>query len=94
MQIDFPLFLQMLVYITLIILIIIFIVLGIRLIGTLSKVDRILDDVERKLIKTDQIFEMVDTISDYASNIGDKVIGGFLKVVTKLIRKKGNDEDE
>lgn len=94
MQIDFTLFLQTLVYIVLIILIIIFIVIGIKLIGTLSKVDRLLDDVQKKVDRTDEFFEMIDRFSDYASNVGDKIIGGFLKVVTKLVRKKGNDEDE
>jgi len=94
MQIDFTLFLQTLVYIVLIILIIIFIVIGIKLIGTLSKVDRMLDDVQKKIDRTDEFFDMIDRVSDYASNVGDKIIGGFLKVVTKIVRKKGNDEDE
>lgn len=94
MQIDFSLFLQMLVYIVLIILIIIFIIIGIKLIGTLSKVDKLLDDVQKKVDRTEEFFEMIDRVSDYASNIGDKIIGGVLKTVTKLLRKKGNDEDE
>ena len=94
MQIDLTLFLQILVYILLIALIIIFIILGIKVINMLSKVDKVIDDVEDRIHKTDNMFSLIDRVTDYTSNISDKVIGGIFNFVSSIFKKKGNDKYE
>ena len=94
MTIDFTMFLQILIYMLLIALIIVFLILGIRLIKFLSKMDKVVDDVEDKLKKTDNVFGLIDRTADIASNVSDKVITGIFNFVSNIFKKKGNDLDE
>lgn len=95
MMIDLNNFLTILLYISCIILVIIFIVLGIKLIKTLGKIDGVIEDVNNKMNKVNGVFDIIDKTTDYASTISDKIIGTLSRFVNSLInRKKGNDEDE
>lgn len=94
MQIDVSLFLQLLIYLFLIALIIIFIILGIKLIKTLTKIDKLIDDVEDRVHKTDNMFSLIDKTADIASNVSDKIIAGIFNFVSNIFKKKGNDENE
>ena len=88
-------FLQLILYISLIILVIVWMVLGIKLIKSLKKVDIIIDDVNKKINKVDGVFNIIDKTTDYASCISDKIISGISNFISgKLKKKKGNDEDE
>ena len=95
MTVDLNELLGLVLYISCIILVIVFIVLGIKLIKTLKKVDNVIDDVNGKMSKVDGVFDIIDKTTDYASSISDKIISGISNFVNALIRKrKGNDEDE
>lgn len=95
MMIDFNQFLAILLYVSLIVLVIICIILGINLIGTLKKVDKVIDDVNGKMNKVNGVFEIIDKTTDYASSISDKIIGAITGFVGALLKKKkGKDEDE
>ena len=95
MMIDINEFLQIMLYFGLIVLIVIFIILGIKLIKTLTKVDQIIDDVNTKMDKVDGVFNIIDRTTDYASSISDKIIGAISSFVGMFFKKKkGNDEDE
>ena len=95
MMIDFDELLRIILYVGLIVLVIIVIILGIRLMKTLKKVDGLLDDVNVKITKVNGVFDIIDKTTDYASLISDKILNGiysFISVFTK--RKKGNDNNE
>ena len=95
MIIDLNALLQVILYLTLITLVIILIVLGIKLIKTLRKVDDVIDDVNKKMLKVNGLFNIIDKTTDYASTISDKLINGISNFINVLFRKKkGNDEDE
>ena len=95
MMIDINEFLQIMLYFGLIILIAIFIVLGIKLIRTLTRIDQIIDDVNDKMDKVDGVFNIIDKTTDYASSISDKIIGAISSFIGILFKKKkGNEEDE
>ena len=94
MQIDVSLFLQLLIYLFLIALIIIFIILGIKLIKTLTKIDKLIDDVEDRVHKTDNMFSLIDKTADIASNVSDKIIAGIFNFVSNIFKKKGNGKNE
>lgn len=94
MTIDFTMFLQILIYILLIALIIIFIILGIKLIKFLTRMDNVMDDVEDKLHKTDNVFGLIDRTADIASNVSDKIITGIFNFISNIFKKKGNDDYE
>ena len=87
--------LTLILFISLIILVIIFMFVGIKLIKTLKKVDKVIEDVNGKMIKVNGVFDIIDKTTDYAANVSDKIINavtGFFNVL--LRKKKGNDEDE
>lgn len=94
MQIDFTLFLQILIYILLIALIIILIVLSIKAIKFLTRMDKVVDDLEDKIHKTDNVFSLIDRTADIASSVSDKVVSGIFNFISNIFKKKGNDEDE
>lgn len=86
--------LPILLYLALIVLVIVFIVFIIKLIKTLQKVDVILDDVTRKLIKMDGLFSLIDRTTDQAANISEKVTSALSKVVNFILRRKKGKSDE
>ena len=95
MMVDLNNLLTIVLFLALIVLVIIFIIVGIKLIKTLKKVDEVINDVNGKMNKVNGVFEIIDRTTDYASTIGDKIIGTLSKFINSLIfKKKGNDDDE
>lgn len=95
MTIDFKEFLMVDLLIALLTLVIIFIIVGIKLIKTLSRVDKTLDVIDDKLSKTDGVFNIVEKTSSFADEISDKAAVLASSLISKFIkRKKGIDEDE
>ncbi len=95
MTIDVNEMLVVILYMSLIALVIIFAVLGIKLIKTLKKVDSVIDDVNGKMRKVNGVFDIIDKTTDYASSISDKVINSISGFITMLFKKKkGNSEEE
>ena len=94
-MIDINELLPILLYIALIILVIFVIVFVIRLTKTLNKVDLLLDDVNRKMVKVDGLFDIIDRTTDFASNISDKVISAVSNGINFIFRrKKGRGKNE
>ena len=95
MTIDFKEFLFIDLIIALLTLVIIFIIVGIKLIKTLSKFDKTLDVIEDKLTKTDGVLNIVEKTGSFANEISDKAVLLASNLISKFIkRKKGIDEDE
>ena len=71
-----------------IILLIVIIILGIRLIQILNKVDRVVDNVEAKVNSLNTAFDVVSKATDTLAVIGDSVVSGITGVVTRFINKR------
>ncbi len=84
--------LPIIVYILLIVLLIVTIILGIKLIGTIGKVDALVEDVTKKVKTLDRVFELVDVATDKVSVVADTAISfitsGFKKVFGMLNKTK------
>lgn len=94
-MVDIEVALRACLYIALIVLVIIFIILGIRLIKTLKKVDGILDNVDEKMDKVNGVFDIIDKTTDIAVGVSDKIINKISRLIEGVFkRKKGNDLDE
>lgn len=76
------------------ILLIVLIILGIKMLGTIKRVDAILDDVEQKSLKIDGVFDLVANTTDTLSAVSSKVFDFLIGFVTGLFNKKGNDRNE
>ena len=90
--------LPILLYRLAIVLVIVFIILGIKLIATIDKANAILDDVERKSKSLNGLFNVIDGVTDTLSILSDTVVASITSVLGKIIpkrkKKERNKEDE
>lgn len=85
--------LPIIIYFLLIVLLIIAIVIGIKLITTMNKVDKLVEDVNEKLESLNDIFNMAEYISGKMSAISETIIGVVTAAISKIF-KKFNKESE
>ena len=74
------------------ILIVALIVLVMKLIFTVDRVNKMLDDVEVKVSKLDKMFDIVDVITDNMSLLSDKIVDTISNLIRKLFNKNGKEE--
>jgi uncharacterized protein YoxC len=86
--------LPIIIYFLLIILIIIGIILGIRAIQTLNKVDRVVDDVNDKVQSLNGFFNIIDFTTDKIVSITDKVVEGISGLIGNVFRRRHTEKDE
>lgn len=86
--------LVVLLYESLIILVIVLIVLGIRLIKTLKKANVMIDDINTKMSKLDGVFDIIDVTSEGAATISSKILAIVSSALNVFTTKKGKDIDE
>jgi len=82
------------IYILLIALIVVGIILGIKLIITIDKVNFIVDDISEKVSSLDNLFKVVSGVSDKFSLISSKLTDTILGLISKIGSKKRKKEDE
>ena len=77
------------------VLLITLIILVIKCMGTIKKINSVVDDVSAKAGKLDGVFNIIDNTTDVISNVGDKVIDFITGAITGLFaRKKKKKEEE
>ena len=86
--------LPIVVYILLIMLIIVGIILGIKIIITIDKVTKIVDDVNEKFTKISPLLDTFGFISNKMSDIIGTVFGAAENLITKLFLNKKKVESE
>ena len=65
----------------------------VRLLNTLDKVDKAIDDYNQKSSKLDGLFDIVDNTTDMVANISDLAVGFITKSITNIINKKERKEE-
>lgn len=89
--------LPIIIYFLLIVLLIVGIVVGIRLIFTISKIDELLDEVNEKLSSFDRLFNVINFTSDRFGVIAETVLSFItskIKKLTKTKRKSKREDDD
>ena len=86
--------LPVVIYLLLIVLLVGVIVIGIKLIFTLNKVDLLLDDVTKKVHSLDRVFNMIDYTTDKVTMISDTVVNFITSKLKRIIKFKKNDEED
>ena len=92
-------FLEILVYVLGSILLLALIILTVKLILSVDRINAILDDVEDKMKTVDEVFSVIDRITDSFSMISDRIVDSLASIVSKLFttkkrRKKIKEEME
>lgn len=70
------------------VLVVFLIVISIKLLYTVDKINVILDDTEKKLKSVNGVFTAIDTVTDSITLISETVIGKVLMMVEKIFKKK------
>ena len=95
---DASLFFQYTLFLLGSILLIVLIFLGIKMILTLGKVDKLVEDISEKSRKLDGAFGTIDKVTDAISSVNDKFIGIAFNVISnfahRIKRKKERDDDD
>lgn len=81
-------YLQFLLYVLGAVLLGALIVLVIKLIYSVNRVNNLLDNVERKLKTFDKAFVAVDRIVDSFSSVSDHIVDGISNAISKIFSHK------
>lgn len=88
-------FLPIVIYLLLIALLTIGIILGIKTIITMNKLEKVVDNVNEKVESLNSIFSIIDFTTDKIASFTDKVVEVAGNLFSKvLFRKKRNGESE
>ncbi len=89
-------FLPIVIYFLLIIFLVIGILLGIRFIITLNKLDKVVEDVNQKVQTLNGFFHIIDYTTDKLVLATDKVVEGITALFKKVVfsKKKKNLKKE
>ena len=88
--------LPIIIYFLLIVLLVVSIIVGIKLIFTITKVDELIDDVTEKLSSFDRLFNVINFKTDRFGVISETVISFITSKLKKLMKpkRKTKREDE
>lgn len=81
-------FLPVLMYSLLSVLIVVLIVLGIRLLETVNRVNKLLDDVEKKMDSMNGLFNVMDFVTTKATIVTDTIASTIIGAVSNLVKKE------
>jgi len=87
-------FLQILLYVLGAVLMVCLIVLIIKTIYTVNRINFLLDSVERKMKTLDQIFGVIDRFADSFSLATDKITSGIVNFASKIFKKKKKERED
>ncbi len=71
------------------VLLVFLIVLTVRMIKTLNRVDYLLEDVNRKSSKIDGVFDIIDNATDAISHVSDLATNYLMTKIKKVFDRKG-----
>ena len=69
------------------------IVLGVRLIQTLNRVDTLIDDVNLKASKLNGVFDIVDHTADALASVSDMAVGYITRTVSRIMNRKRKEDN-
>ncbi|MEG0794257.1 MAG: hypothetical protein RSF02_01325 [Bacilli bacterium] len=87
-------FLPLIIYILLIALLVIGIVLGIKTIITMDKVEKVVDNVNDKVESLNSVFSIIDFTTDKIATFTDRVVELASNLFSKIWYKKGITKEE
>ncbi len=88
-------YLPLIIYVLLIVILIVGIILGIKSIRTLTKVEKVVDEVNDKVQALNGFFNIIDFTTDKLVSLTDRLVDGVTSVFGKFFNKKikkGEDE--
>ncbi len=76
------------------ILLVVLIILGIKLINTMNKIQVVVDDINKKVDSLDGLFSIIDMTTDKLALLSDRMVDGITYVIKKLFKPKKRKEED
>lgn len=86
--------LSVLLYVAGIVLLVVFTIVGIKLINILDKVDKVVDNVDEKVHAFDGAITTFSKVANGFANISNSLVFNISSIVSKLFNKKMEKEDD
>jgi len=89
--------LPIIIYFLLIILLVVGIILGIRTINTMKKVEKVVDNVNEKITSLNGLFQVFDFAADKLAGLTDKIVDGIAFLGSRIFfgnKKKKKEKEE
>ena len=87
-------FLEVMLYILSSILLVVLIILGIKMIITMNKIENVVDNITVKVNKLNGLFNVIDATTDKLSMVSDKMVDSISSLVSKIFERKKRKEDD
>ena len=75
------------------ILLVVLIILGIKLIITMNKIENVVDDISMKVESLNGFFSIIDMTTDKLAMITDKVVESITSLIRKIFNRKKEEEN-
>lgn len=75
-------------------LLVVLIVLGIKLITTVNRVNDLVDDINGKAKSLDTLFSLVDMTTDKLALLSDRLVDAITYIIKKIFKAKSGKEEE
>ena len=82
------------IYVLLIVLLIVGIILGIKIIITIDKVNAVVDDVTEKINSLNNIFKIINGVSDKFTLLSSKLTDTVVSLISKIGNKKYREDED
>ena len=76
------------------VLLVALIVLTIKLIITMNKIEKVVDNISVKVHTLDELFNVIGLITGKVTSLTDKVVDNIALLVEKVFKRKGDKLDE
>lgn len=77
------------------VLLVVLIILGIKLINTMNKIQNVVDDINKKVDSFDGLFSIIDNTTDKLALLSDKMVDGVTFLLKKIFKpRKRKEEDD
>ena len=86
-------FLLIILYILGAVLLVTLIILVIKMINTITRVNNMLDEVDKRITKFDRMFKIADIITDNMALISDKIVDGVSDFIRNIFSRKKRKEE-
>ena len=74
------------------VLLIVLIILGIRLIMTMDKINKLVDNINVKVDSLNGLFSVIDFTTDKLTGISDRLVEGVTYFIKKVFNRKKEEE--
>ena len=76
------------------VLLVVLIILGVKLIITMNKIENVVDDINGKVKSLDGFFSMIDYTTDKLALLSDRFVDIVTSLIKKIFVRKEKDNDE